>query len=151
MVHAEHEVTASNHAKTPDIRMIDTSEEHLQWLKIIELVEVSNVHNKDLCKIKVNSTWNFELLNALLVDYHDQQIVELLKYGFPIERDENNPLEMGGINHKGVTEFETEVDAYIQKELRHGAMIGPFENIPFKGQVAISPLNSHLKKGSNKR
>ena len=96
MVHAKHEVTASNRAKTPDIRTIDTSEEHLQWLKIIELVEVSNAHNKDLCKIKVNSTWNFELLNALLVDYHDQQIVELLKYGFPIERDENIPLKMGG-------------------------------------------------------
>ena len=49
-----------------------------------------------------------------------------------------------------MTEFETEVDAYIQKELRHGAMIWLFENIPFKGQVAISPLNSRPKKGSNK-
>ena len=39
----------------------------------------------------------------------------------------------------------------ISKEMELGAMIGPFESIPFSGPVAISPLSSRKKKDSDKR
>ena len=32
-----------------------------------------------------------------------------------------------------------------------GAMIGPFEKVPFKTRVAISPLSTRLKHDSDKR
>ena len=108
----------------------------------------------DTCQITtVNNTWNFTLLMQLLVNCHDQDIVNLLKYGWPIPINENLPLEMGGINHKGATEYEQHIDEYIEKEISLGATIGPFEAIPFKGdvQVAISPLSTRSRKDSNER
>ena len=111
-----------------------------QWPRIIELVRFSGVYNKDSCRIQVNHNWNFDLLQSMLVDYHDYEIVDLLKFGWPIDRDMNIPLELGGINHKGATCFENHVDDYINNEIKLGATIGPFECIPFRGAVAASPL-----------
>ena len=68
-----------------------------QWLQIIELVMYSGLPNKDGCQIRVNNTWNFELLESLLGDYHDRDIIPLLKFGWPLDRDPNKPLEMGGV------------------------------------------------------
>ena len=78
------------------------------------------------------------MLESLLSNYEDKEIIDLLKFGWPIDRDPNIQLDMGGINHKGATEYEDHVDRYIQKEIGLGACIGPFDHIPFKGQVAIS-------------
>ena len=129
------------------------SSEHQQWVDIVNLVSQSSQHNKDLCKIRVNCVWNFELLNSLLVDYHDKEIIHLLQYGWPVERDMSIPLEMGGRNHKGATDFQSDVDKYIDKEIALGAMIGAFDAIPFDSSVpvAISPLSSRPKKGTDKR
>ena len=57
----------------------------------------------------------------------------------------------GGINHKGATQFPQHVDDYIKKEIEHGAVIGPFEAIPFKSQVAISAISTRPKKDSMSR
>ena len=61
------------------------------------------------------------------------------------------PPEDGGCNHKGATKYEFQIDAYIRKELGLGTMIGLFENIPFKGPVAISPLSTRPKHDSDTR
>ena len=123
-----------------------------QWVRIIELVILSGKPNKDLCKIKIIHKLNFELMENLLSEYDDKEIIMLLKYGFPIERDMNIPLEMGGINHKSATEFPQHVDAYIEKEIRLGVTIGPFEKIPFNtAPVAISPISTRPKKESEQR
>ena len=121
------------------------------WVKAISEVVDSGKWNKDGCKIVVNNKWNFDLLQQLLVNYHDRDIVELLKYGWPIDRDEDAPLEMSGINHKGATDYEKDIDAYIAKELRLGTILGPFESIQFKCPVAISPLSTRAKKDSVSR
>ena len=125
-----------------ELKPINVGAENEQWIRIIELVSKSGQYNMELCRIKVNHRINFELLETLLTNYHDKQIIDLLKFSFPIERDMNVPLELGGINHKGATEFPEHVDAYIQKEITLGATIGPFENIPFSGPVAISPIST---------
>ena len=96
----------------------------------------------------VNKTWNCQLLSDLLVDYHDSEILDLIVYGWPVECDDNIPLELGGHNHKGATEFDEVIDAYIEKEKQMGAVLGPFESIPFQGPVAISPLSTQPKRDS---
>ena len=91
------------------------------------------------------------MLSDLLADYEDRWILDTLRYGWLIDRDPEKPLEMGGINHKGATEHEKHIDDYIEREIAPGAMIGPFECIPFKSQVAISPLSTRAKKDSEQR
>ena len=75
----------------------------------------------------------------------------MLKYGWPIDRDADKPLEKGEINHRGATEYAEHIDKYIERETTLGAMIGPFDSIPFTSQVAISPLSTCEKKQSDQR
>ena len=98
----------------------------------------------------VNTAWNIPLLNGLLQDYHDKKITDFLQYSFPVEREEV-PLELGDRNHKGVTMHPEQVTKYISKEISLGATIGPFDSIPFKAPVAISPISTRPKKDSADR
>ena len=107
--------------------------------------------NKDGCWIQVNYNWNFKFLEQKLVNYHDKDIIDLLKYGWLIEHSSEVPLELGGTNHKGATCYQDHVDKYIEKELKHGATIGPFECIPFSCQVAVSPVSTRAKRESTER
>ncbi len=49
-------------------------------------------------------------------------------------------------NHQGALQHPDFVIHYLELELAHCRMIGPFETIPFKGPVAVSPMNIRLKK-----
>ena len=138
------------HRENPDYTPLTQDHTQYEWVRKIVMVHDSQLPNKDGCRIQVNHTWNFDLLQQLLLGYHDQQIVELLKFGFPIDRNMDVALELFTINHKGATQFESAIDDYIQKELELGAMIGLFDNIPFRCPVAISPLSSRPKKESAK-
>ena len=75
-------------------------------------------------------------------------MVQFLEFGWPVDRDPDHPLELGGINHKGATQFPETIDKYIEKELKHGAMLGPLDHIPFRSPVAISPLSTRPKRDS---
>ena len=124
------------------------------YLEIIDAamkVKLSGLQNWQSCKIPVGGKINIPLLSELLVDYEDVQILQYLQFGWPIERDPEAPLELGDINHKGATEFETHIDQYIHRELGLGTMIGPFDSIPFSDQVAISPLSTRPKRNSETR
>ena len=134
----------------PRTQALEVPQEAQWWLNVIDQVTKSNRPNAFWEKIKVNSTWNFDLLYSLLKDYHDQQVIEFLQYGWPIDRDMKHPLQLGGRNHKGGTEFEEHIDQYLVQEIGMGAMIGPFESIPFSTPVAIPPISSRPKRGVTK-
>ena len=83
----------------PELEMdlgVSNDRDNEQWLRIIELVQLSGDYNKNRCKICVNNRWNFELLDALLSNYHDREVLDLLQYGWPVEWDDSVALEMGG-------------------------------------------------------
>ena len=70
-------------SETANLDPATVSSENQQWLNIIKLVHWSGVWNKDGCRIRINNTWNFELLRNLLVNYHDREVVEFLQFGWP--------------------------------------------------------------------
>ena len=52
-------------------------------------------------QIPVESNWNLDLLKALLVDYHDQEVVEFLRFGWPANRLPGAPAPtVNRVNHK---------------------------------------------------
>ena len=72
-------------------------------------------------------------------------------YGFPIDHN-GAQVSVSKNNHKGVQDpFLQDIDSYLDKEIQCGVVIGPFPMPSFRGPVAISPLNSVLKRGSQKR
>ena len=42
-------------------------------------------------------------------------------------------------NHPSAVDYESDIDHYIQTEIQHGAMIGPFMDPPFQ-PTHVSPL-----------
>ena len=91
-------------------------------------------------------------MEELLTEYHDKEVVEWLRYGWPTGRLPGvaEPSKWG-TNHKGAEDHPEALIAYIQKELRHDAIMGPYEKIPFQGNVGISPLSTRAKKNSEER
>ena len=51
----------------------------------------SGVPNRFGCRIPVESTWNLQLFESLLTDYHDKDVIEWLKFGFPVSRIDGYP------------------------------------------------------------
>ena len=103
---------------------------------------------------------NIEYMRSLLIDYKDKIVCDLLEYGFPIgfEGDRSNILKSVQKkdmwryrNHKGVGEYPNEMLAYLEKESKNAAIIGPFKENPFTTGIKISPLNSLPKKDTNER
>ena len=124
-----------------------------EWVHTINTVIESGDYNFRKCKIETGHGFNIMLLNSLLADYHDSDVVKYLQYGWPIERDPQVELKRGDRNHKGATEFPEQVDEYIDKEIQMGAIIGPFDSIPFNDnvQVGVSPISTRPKCESDKR
>ena len=54
-------------------------------------------------------------------------------------------------NHKGATDYPEALTKYIQKEAMHGAVMGPYDKIPFQSKVGISPLSTRPKIYSEER
>ena len=105
----------------------------------------------DGLRIQVPSNWNFKYLEKKLKHYHNKEIINMLKYGFPIECDTTCSTMQINDNHKGATSFPDDMDAYISKELEKGTLIGPFQNNPFGNNVRFSPLNTRSKRDSQER
>ena len=49
------------------------------------------------------------ICSSNLSDYEHRQVIGFLQFGWPVVRDMNTELEMGGINHKGVTDHAEQV------------------------------------------
>ena len=102
--------------------------------------------------IPVNTKWNLERFQELLNDYEDIDVIEWLRYGWPSGRLPSlaDPT-INNLNHKGATDHPAALQEYINKERRHGAVMGPFDRIPFQTKVGISPLSTRPTQGTEER
>ena len=111
----------------------------------------SGVPNRFGCRIQVQSTWNLDLLDSLLIDYHDRDVVEWLKYGFSVSRDDGAPLKPADKNHAGALAYPQHIQSYLETEIKLGATMGPFRIPPFIHRIGVSPLSSREKRNTLKR
>ena len=113
-------------------------------------VKASRLYNFQGCKVQLPSKFDFGFIECELQGYSDYKVVDLLKFGFPVDCTvcENNP----GIpkNHKGATDFQQEVQALLEREVRLGGILGPFTSPPFS-EPRFSPLNSVPKRDTSER
>ena len=113
-------------------------------------VKASGKYNFQECRLQLPSKFNFDFIEQELVDYEDSKIVDMLKFGFPVDctLKKFNP----GIpsNHKGAMEYIDEVKKLVLKEVHLGGFLGPFTTPPFRNPW-FSPLNSVPKKDSQER
>ena len=101
-------------------------------------------------RIPLPRSLNIEAWERLTLGIEDKQLVDFLRYGFPLGY-EGPPIGFTAQNHSSATNFPRDIDHYIQTELNAGAIIGPFEVPPFTPWAKCSPLMTRPKKGSEFR
>ena len=108
--------------------------------------------NKLGCRIPLVTNWRLNEMELMLLDYHDKDVIEWLRFGFTISREDTavDPTP-NNINHLRATLFPAVIDEYVEKEVRLGVAIGPFTVPPFLHRIGISPLSTRPKKDSDKR
>ena len=99
-------------------------------LDIHEMVKATGVPNFMHARIPVKSQLNVQAWKNNLEGYWDEQLCQLIEFGFPLDFNRSCPLKCDMGNHKSALEFPADVDAYIAEELEYGAILGPFDAPP---------------------
>ena len=118
-------------------------------LQVHKLNRQSLVPNILNCRIPVQTQLDPDRWRQYLTDYWDKQLPDLIQFGFPLDFDRNCPLSSSDVNHASALNFESHVDAYIQEELKYGALYDPFQKLDFK--IHLSPLMTREKQNSDNR
>ena len=117
---------------------------------IFDKVAATGCYNFQQAKVRVPSGLNIENWKIYLQNYEDREIVQFLEFGWPTSFDRRYPLISTFEPHKSDKEHPVSVPYYIDTELKHEALLGPFNGPPVKN-FHINPLMSREKKDSDKR
>ena len=118
-------------------------------LETHELVKATGKPNFLQARIPIQSQLNVEQWEKALVGYWDRQLLDLLKYGFPLDFNRSCDLGQYTGNHNSAIDFPKDIEAYLQEELSYGALLGPFEKHPIKGGHC-SPFMTRSKPNSDR-
>ena len=108
------------------------------------------LHNFLDAQIRIESQLNCVAWQKYLKEYWDQQLCYLIKYGFPLNFNTDNPLKHERLNHSAATFHSEDVKAYIAEEKQFNAIYGPFKECPFKN-IHFSPFLTPDKPGAHHR
>ena len=87
----------------------------------------------------------------MLEEYHDKQIIQFLKFGWPISQDGRKYSDLNCDNWKGAKLNPVQVSKYLLNEIEFKSVIGPFHRNPFIQKAGILPLNTRDKKDSQEK
>ena len=106
--------------------------------------EVSDCPNYIYPRIPVHSELHISRWRFHLADYYDQQFFECLEFGFPIGIHPRVPLDSQAYNHSTALQYAEHVQHYINTEVGHLAMHGPYDSPPIP-VLPTSPMMSRPK------
>ena len=87
-------------------------------------------------RIPIKSQLNVKVWEKALEGYWDRQLLELIKFGFPLDFNRAcSPGQYTG-NHSSANDFPNDIEAYLE-ELSYGAILGPFDKNPIKGVIVL--------------
>ena len=122
-------------------------------VKIHRLVRNTGRYNFEEERIFLPSKINFPLFESLAQGYWDWQLPFFVKYGFPLDFPyaKEADLKSGEGNHASANKFPVHVDSYLDTEINHGAIAGPYDSPPYGNDTHISPFMSRPKDDSDNR
>ena len=126
---------------------IGSSEQVEHFKRIFDAVITTGHYNFAGARIQVPSALNIKAWRAGLSGYRDAAIVEYLEFGWPINFDRSAPLRSTLDNHASAVANPGDIEHYIEVELGHGALVGPFNGPPV-APTQLSPLMTRPKKDS---
>ena len=119
-------------------------------LQVHDIVKRSGKPNFLQARIPIQSQLQVGAWEEALGDYWDKQLIELIKFGFPL--DFNRACDLGQYtgNHSSAVDCPKDIEAYIEEELEYGALLGPFKDNPIP-QGHCSPFMTRSKPNSDRR
>ena len=116
-------------------------------------VTMSGKPNFEECRIPVPTPIRYDRLEDALegsVLPKERRVLELLKFGMPIDCREEFGIRKQQKNHFSAVGFKSEVESYLQKGLQSQAILGPFQQSPID-RLCYSPLMSVPKEELQRR
>lgn len=121
------------------------------FVKMYMKIKAFNLPNFVGARIEVPSDLVHDEFERRLADYHDKELCLFLKFGWPLGYHSRVIPTSVQSNHPSATAHMDHVERFIQKELQHKAVVGPFPQLPFHPWVRISPLMTREKRDSDER
>ena len=101
------------------------------WIQANRIVRETGKSNLAEAKIEVNSNWDLNTMEQWLEGYHDQKVIQFLKYGWPLNAKETAVNSEVPENQKGARTNKEDIRKYLKEEIENGSVIGPFTDNPF--------------------
>ena len=119
-------------------------------IEAYHIVKNSGFYNHQQARILLESQLNSIMWEEYLQDYWDWQLVQYIKFGFPLDVAPHAELFCDFSNHKSATLFPSHVNTYLQEEKGFKAIYGPFNEKPFE-RLHCSPFITREKPDSENR
>ena len=113
-------------------------------LSLHKIIKQSGNFNFLKAQITVSSQLKPDVWDTLLQDYWDKQLCSLIRFGFPLDFDRNISLESHLENHFSAKAYPQDIEAYLQEEISHEAILGPFNQPPIQ-DLHVSPFMTREK------
>ena len=110
-----------------------------------------NLPNYAGARVKVPNKLNVPLWDSYLVGYFERDLIDFIKFGFPLNYQADKPPTPNHFNHSSANRFPNLLTDFFAAEVAEGALMGPYTSIPFEPWFQVSPLMSRPKKGSSAR
>ena len=118
------------------------------YFEIYSAVRETGLPNYIKAKIPLPSGLNINAWRLKLRNSPFERIIDLLEFGWPADYVKITPPTPTFKNHSSKVEDKEQINNYIKKETALGALLGPFDDIPFEPWAQISPLMTRDKKDS---
>ena len=122
-----------------------------QLIQVANLIRDSGLPNYEAVRIPIESDLNFKAWERHLCEYADKRILQYIKFGFPLCL--HNPQELNNTevsNHFSACQYPCQVQEYIDKEIKLGALLGPVKKMDHE-QFHCSPLLTRPKDFDKRR
>ena len=126
---------------------VDIDSFNSDMLNIYTRVFQTAKYNFQDARIRVPSGLHVDAWESYLKDYHDSEIVQYLKFGWPSNFLHASTLVSTYKNHKSAVDFSDHIDSYISTEMGKYALLGPFAEPPVI-PLHLSPIMTRPKKYS---
>ena len=101
-------------------------------------------------QISIPSQLNPEVWDHQLEDDWDKQLPLLIRFGFPLDYDRKDILASHHETHTSAKLYPKDIQAYLEEEIKHNAVLGPFDQPPIKN-LHVSPMMTREKPNSAHR
>ena len=134
----------------PHIGLTTSTDFNAELRDIYDEVTHHGLYNYQGAQRRVPSGLCIEAWRRHLQGYYDANLVSFLEFGWPINFNRDAILASTHENHTSALAHPDDLDYYINTELGHQALAGPFKGPPVV-PMHLSPLMTRIKKDSQHR